>query len=146
MCAPTYTHLRIKLKCSILLTVRNRVMDLEVSVSKNKKGILHSNNGRIRPRYSDIPLIFDWFDCRWTLYLLEKMRWISRRFRDKSECTYRCRVTLAFAWPNSSLRVLMSHPACRQAVTKVWRRTWCTFCQVYRVTLPVSIATSILSW
>ena len=74
MCAPTYTHLRIKLKCSILLTVRNRVMDLEVSVSKNKKGILHSNNGRIRPRYSDIPLIFDWFDCGWTLYLLEKMR------------------------------------------------------------------------
>ena len=72
MCAPTDTHLRIKLKCSILLTVRNRVMDLEVSVSK--KGILHSNNGRILPRYSDIPLIFDWFDCGWTLYLLEKMR------------------------------------------------------------------------
>lgn len=74
MCASTYTHLRIKLKCSILLTVRNRVMNLEVSVSKNKKGILHSNNGRILPRYSDIPLIFDWPDCRWTLYLLEKMR------------------------------------------------------------------------
>ena len=37
MCAPTYTHLRIKLKCSILLTVRNRVMNLEVSVSKIKK-------------------------------------------------------------------------------------------------------------
>ena len=45
MCAPTYTHLRIKLKCSILLTVRNRVINLEVSVSKNKKGIFHSNNG-----------------------------------------------------------------------------------------------------
>ena len=45
MCALTYTHLRIKLKCSILLTVRNRVMNLEVSVSKNKKGIFHSNNG-----------------------------------------------------------------------------------------------------
>ena len=45
MCAPTYTHLRIKLKCSIFLTVRNRVMNLEVSVSKNKKGVLHSNNG-----------------------------------------------------------------------------------------------------
>lgn len=45
MCAPTYTQLRIKLKCSILLTVRNCVMNLEVSVSKNKKGILHSNNG-----------------------------------------------------------------------------------------------------
>ena len=74
MCAPTYTHLRIKLKCSILLTVRNRVMNLEVSVSKNKKGIFHSNNGRILPRYSDIPLIFDWPDCGWTLYLLEKMR------------------------------------------------------------------------
>ena len=74
MCAPTYTHLRIKLKCSILLTVRNCVMNLEVSVSKNKKGILHSNNGRILPRYSDIPLIFDWPDCGWTLYLLEKMR------------------------------------------------------------------------
>lgn len=74
MCAPTYTHLRIKLKCSILLTVRNRVINLEVSVSKNKKGILHSNNGRILPRYSDIPLIFDWPDCGWTLYLLEKMR------------------------------------------------------------------------
>ena len=74
MCAPTYTHLRIKLKCSILLTVRNRVINLEVSVSKNKKGIFHSNNGRILPRYSDIPLIFDWPDCGWTLYLLEKMR------------------------------------------------------------------------
>ena len=74
MCAPTYTHLRIKLKCSILLTVRNRVMNLEVSVSKNKKGIFHSNNGRILPRYSDIPLIFDWPDCGWTLYLFEKMR------------------------------------------------------------------------
>lgn len=74
MCAPTYTHLRIKLKCSILLTVRNRVMNLEVSVSKNKKGIFHSNNGRILPGYSDIPLIFDWPDCGWTLYLLEKMR------------------------------------------------------------------------
>ena len=74
MCAPTYTQLRIKLKCSILLTVRNCVMNLEVSVSKNKKGILHSNNGRILPRYSDIPLIFDWPDCGWTLYLLEKMR------------------------------------------------------------------------
>lgn len=74
MCAPTCTHLRIKLKCSILLTVRNRVMNLEVSVSKNKKGIFHSNNGRILPRYSDIPLIFDWPDCGWTLYLLEKMR------------------------------------------------------------------------
>ena len=37
MCAPTYTHLRIKLKCSILLTVRNRVMNLEVSVLKIKK-------------------------------------------------------------------------------------------------------------
>lgn len=41
---------------------------------KNKKGIFHSNNGRILPRYSDIPLIFDWPDCGWTLYLLEKMR------------------------------------------------------------------------
>ena len=41
---------------------------------KNKKGILHSNNGGILPRYSDIPLIFDWPDCGWTLYLLEKMR------------------------------------------------------------------------
>ena len=39
-----------------------------------KKGVLHSNNGRILPRYSDIPLIFDWPDCGWTLYLLEKMR------------------------------------------------------------------------
>ena len=37
MCAPKRTHLRIKLKCSILLTVRNRVMNLEVSVSKIKK-------------------------------------------------------------------------------------------------------------
>ena len=58
MCAPTYTHLRINLKCSILLTVRNRVMNLEVSVSKNKKGILHSNNERTKLRYSDISLIF----------------------------------------------------------------------------------------
>ena len=74
MCAPTYTHLRINLKCSILLTVRNRVMNLEVSVSKNKKGIFHSNNGRIMPRYSDIPLIFDWPDCGWTPYPLEKIR------------------------------------------------------------------------
>lgn len=41
---------------------------------KNKKGIFHSNNGRILPGYSDIPLIFDWPDCGWTLYLLEKMR------------------------------------------------------------------------
>ena len=38
------------------------------------RGIFHSNNGGILPRYSDIPLIFDWPDCRWTLYLLEKMR------------------------------------------------------------------------
>lgn len=36
--------------------------------------IRNSNNGRILPRYSDIPLIFDWPDCGWTLYLLEKMR------------------------------------------------------------------------
>ena len=41
---------------------------------KNKKGIFHSNNGGYLPRYSDIPLIFDWPDCGWTLYLLEKMR------------------------------------------------------------------------
>lgn len=37
-------------------------------------GIFHCDNGRILPRYSDIPLIFDWPDCGWTLYLLEKMR------------------------------------------------------------------------
>lgn len=41
---------------------------------KNKKGIFHSNNERTKLRYSDIPLIFDWPDCGWTLYLLEKMR------------------------------------------------------------------------
>ena len=41
---------------------------------KNKKGIFHSNNGRILPRDGDIALIFDWPDCGWTLYLLEKMR------------------------------------------------------------------------
>ena len=55
MCAPTYTHLRIKLKCSILLTVRNRVMDLEVSVSKKVSSIA------IMEEYCQDTVISRWF-------------------------------------------------------------------------------------